>query len=97
MKNNVKEWKWPVVEKAHTYASENANVYRAFDAGQEDMLRRFNKSKKDGKIWVAVDRKKLSETIAKIYQNQNFRVTNINAESFLGIADAIIERLGGKR
>lgn len=31
---------WPEVEKAHTYASENADIYRAYDAGQEAMLKR---------------------------------------------------------
>jgi len=30
----------PEVEKAHTYGSENADVYRAYDAGQESMRAR---------------------------------------------------------
>jgi len=37
--------KWmPKVEKAHTYASENAEVYRAFDRGQEDMQKRCHQA-----------------------------------------------------
>lgn len=31
--------KWPEIQKAHTYASENADVYHAFDDGQKYMLR----------------------------------------------------------
>ena len=30
----------PEIEKAHTYASENAEVYRAYDKGQEDYKKR---------------------------------------------------------
>jgi len=29
------------VEKSHTYASENADIYRAYDAGQEAMKKRI--------------------------------------------------------
>ena len=32
----VKEIENTLIEKAHTYSSENADVYRAYDKGQED-------------------------------------------------------------
>ena len=33
----------PEIEKAHTYASENAEVYRAYDAGQKRYKERIEK------------------------------------------------------
>ncbi len=33
-----------LIERAHTYGSENAHVYRAYDRGQEDMKRRIIKT-----------------------------------------------------
>jgi len=33
----------PEIEKAHTYASENADIYRAYDKGQKDYKIRIEK------------------------------------------------------
>ena len=38
-KRFFEKMEYPKVTRAHTYASENADIYRAHDAGQEDMLR----------------------------------------------------------
>ena len=37
----VRECEGVEIERAHTYASENADVYRAHDAGQEQMKHRL--------------------------------------------------------
>ena len=52
---------WPLIEKAHTYASENADIYHAYDDGQKAMLKRciaaFNDWLKEQKPIVLPERK----------------------------------------
>ena len=55
---------WPLIEKAHTYASENADIYHAYDDGQKAMLKRciaaFNDWLKEQKPIVLPERKEFN-------------------------------------
>ena len=108
MKNNVKEWEWPERLERRTGIGAETN----YSIGFNDCLSIFNQAKKDGKLWVAVDREELAEFFAdyfgcaKVDSKTDIYKDKTTAELVgkilnwhvtHGLAKALIERLGGKR
>ena len=98
MKNNVKEWlekevfialrEWEMSVGGH---NPDKHLKNQAEAVAKEL---------DGKIWVAVDREKLAITLFEIttYTLNGWILLDKNEKKiWLNRADAIIERLGGKR
>ena len=89
MKNNVKEW-WP--EKKSQ--AEKALITKYFNQGFNVCLSIFNQARKDGKLWVAVDREELAKFLSDLVHGIDFdRITGITRELWLKDADALIKYL----
>ena len=81
--------KWPEILKAHTYASENADVYQAHEEGQENMLERckeaFNKA-----VQLPISQEEIANLIMDInFENYGFSHEEVALKTAKAIVQAI--------